>query len=132
MLVPLTAFQASAPVLAFRERRTSLEDAIEEAVRLFSVSREVILRRFLTARTITRDTYRQTADAWKRVRRIPATTKKKGRKIPHHTARAELGARFISRVFAAHERGLLTEANVAEICRSADEASSEAASASAR
>jgi hypothetical protein len=79
------------PAVAFRERRATLGEAIEEGARLFSVSHEVILRRFLTDRAITSETYRQTSVAWKRARRQPA--KRKGGPVPQHTIRAnELGA----------------------------------------
>ena len=110
LLVPLADFHTSLPAVAFREHRTSLAEAVEEGARLFAVSREVILRRFLTARAITRDTYQQTLDAWRRAHR---PTKKKGGPVERHLICAnELGTRFISRVLAAHERGLVTDGDV--------------------
>lgn len=113
LLVPLGDFETSPPVLALRKQRASLEKGIEGAVQLFAVSREVILRRLLTARTISRETYQQTLDAWNRARR-PAAKKKGGFALPHTVRAYELGVRFISRVLAAHERGLVTDGDVAD------------------
>ncbi len=113
-VAPAADFRASEPVVDLLERRASLLEAVDEAVRTFAVSREVVLRRLLTVRAISRETYRQTADAWKATRSSFILTKRKGRKIPHYATHAELGTRFISRVLAAHERGLVTDATVTD------------------
>lgn len=112
LIVPLAEFQKSPPTVAFREGTSSLGESVVEAAALFAVSREVILRRFLTARAISRDTYQRTVDTWKRARR---PTKRSGGPVPRHTICVnELGNRFISRVLAARERGLVTDGDLVD------------------
>jgi Zn-dependent peptidase ImmA (M78 family) len=91
-------------------RRGSLEEAVEEGVRRFAVSRYVILRRLLTGNIITAESYRRLAARWDREReeqeRKPST-KKKGGPAPHVKTVSELGPGFVSRVLRAHDRGLV-------------------------
>lgn len=114
LLLPLEDFKTSAPAVAFSERRASLEAAVDDTARLFAVSRVVALRRFLTAEAITRETYQRMADKWRRERRRPTTVKKSRGPLPHTLRGSELGTPFISRVLAAHERGLVSDADVAD------------------
>jgi len=110
-LVPMRTFSESAPFVQYRHRQMTLDQAATEGARLFSVSRYVILRRFLTAQVISRETYRRTVGAWGEPR---PPKKAKGGAPPYRMAVSELGTRFISHVLTAHDRGLIGDGDVAE------------------
>lgn len=95
------------------EEPPPLSGAAEQGARLFSVSRHVILRRVLSAQAIRRETYRRTVGAWQAGRR-PPRRKAKGGAPPYLMTVSELGARFVSRVLAAHERGLIGDSDVSD------------------
>jgi Zn-dependent peptidase ImmA (M78 family) len=112
-LVPMRAWEESAPFVGYREHQVSLEDAANEGARLFSVSRYVILRRLLTGQAISRNAYRRTVEAWEREPRRPKK-KAKGGAPPYLMTVSELGPRFVSRVLAAHERGLIGDGDLSD------------------
>ena len=92
--------------------RDDLPTMVERGVRCFAVSRYVILRRLLTARVIDRTTYQQTVSAWKAV---PTPRKPAGRIHRHRQALADLGASFVGRVVAGHERGLIGDTELTSL-----------------
>lgn len=99
------------------DQPASLERAVEEGARRFAVSRYVILRRFLTASIITAERYRSLTARWDREheeRRQKPAAKKKGGPAPHVKTVSELGGGFVSRVLSAHDRGLVSDLEVAD------------------
>jgi Zn-dependent peptidase ImmA (M78 family)/transcriptional regulator with XRE-family HTH domain len=113
LLVPMDALRESEPFALHAQHRLTVADAAEQGARLFSVSRHVILRRFLSAQAISRETYRRTVGAWQAERR-PPRRKAKGGAPPYLMTVSELGARFVSRVLAAHERGLIGDSDLSD------------------
>jgi len=115
LLVPMDALRRLDAQSA--NRRSSLEEAVEEGVRRFAVSRYVILRRLLTGNIITAASYRRLAARWDRKReeqgRKPST-KKKGGPAPHVKTVSELGPGFVSRILRAHDRGLVSDLEIAD------------------
>jgi Zn-dependent peptidase ImmA (M78 family)/transcriptional regulator with XRE-family HTH domain len=112
-LVPMEALRESEPFALHAAHRLTAADAAEHGARLFSVSRYVILRRFLTAQAISRETYRRTVGAWEAERR-PPKRKAKGGAPPYAMTVSELGRRFVSSVLTAHERGLIGDSDVSD------------------
>lgn len=114
LLVPMDALRRLA---LSSERRGSLEDAVEEGVRRFAVSRYVILRRLLTANIVNHESHRRLVAKWDRDRheqeRKPRA-KQKGGPAPHVKTVSELGPGFVSRVLRAHERGLVSDLEIAD------------------
>lgn len=113
LLVPMRAFMESMPLAVYRQGRASLEDAAAEGAKLFSVSRWVVLRRFLTAQVISQETYRRVDEGWRKEPRRPRG-KAKGGAPPYAMSVSELGPRFVSRVLTAHDRGLIGDGDVAD------------------
>lgn len=115
LLVPMDALRrldALSPDL-----RGSLEEAVEEGVRRFAVSRYVILRRLLTGNIINQESYRRLAAKWDRARQEQEKkprAKQKGGPAPHVKTVSELGPGFVSRVLRAHERGLVSDLEIAD------------------
>jgi Zn-dependent peptidase ImmA (M78 family) len=99
------------------DQPASLERAVEEGARRFAVSRYVILRRFLTANIITAERYRSLTARWDREheeRRQKPAVKKRGGPAPHVKTVSELGGGFVSRVLSAHDRGIVSDLEVAD------------------
>ena len=114
-LVPMEALRESVPFALHSERRATLDEAVKQAARLFSVSRYVILRRFLTAQVIDQETYRRTVAEWEAAPR-PPKLKRKGKRgpPPYVLTVSELGRRFVSRVLVAHGGGFIGDGDLSD------------------
>jgi Zn-dependent peptidase ImmA (M78 family)/transcriptional regulator with XRE-family HTH domain len=111
LLVPMDALRS---LNALRAARFSLEQAVEEGVQQFAVSRFVILRRLQTAGTIDQQTYQKTAALWERQYQPRPKKKAKGGAPPYRKTVAELGRGFVSHVLRAHDRGQISDIDLSD------------------
>lgn len=115
LLVPMDGLRQLDALSA--DRRGTLEGAVEEGVRRFAVSRYVILRRLLIGNIINSESYRRLAAMWDREREEQVRTpkgKRRGGPPPHVKTVSELGPGFVSRVLRAHERGFVSDLEIAD------------------
>jgi Zn-dependent peptidase ImmA (M78 family)/transcriptional regulator with XRE-family HTH domain len=113
-LVPMDAFRGSPAFTLFREGAARIEEAAAIGARHFSVSRVVILRRFLTAGAISPSTYQRVDKEWNAEPRRPAK-KGKGSPPPYRVSVSELGTRFVASVLAARGREVIGDRDVADL-----------------
>lgn len=111
LLVPMPDLEA---LDALRAPRFVLDQAVEEGVRQFAVSRFVILRRLQTAGFIDQQTYQQTAARWEQQFRAQPKKKAKGGAPPYRKTVAELGRGFVSHILHAHDRGQITDIELSD------------------
>jgi Zn-dependent peptidase ImmA (M78 family) len=111
LLVPMDALRA---LNALRASRFSLDQAVEEGVQQFAVSRVVILRRLHTAGVIDQQTYQKTVALWERQYQPRPKKKAKGGAPPYRKAVAELGRGFVSHVLRAHDRGQISDIDLSD------------------
>lgn len=111
LLVPMDALKA---LDALRASRFSLDQAVEEGVRQFAVSRFVVVRRLYTAGIIDQQTYQQTAARYDQQFRARPKKKAKGGAPPHRKTVAELGRGFVSHVLRAHDRGQISDIELSD------------------
>jgi Zn-dependent peptidase ImmA (M78 family) len=114
-LMPMDALLNSDEVANYRERRTSLEEAVAYLVARFSVGRYVVLRRLLTARLVSSSDYQRLTKRWEAARQTePHRQRSTYGPPPHVKTLSELGPRFVGRVLTAHERGQITDSDLAD------------------
>lgn len=111
LLVPIEALRA---LDALQAPRFSLDQAVEQGVRQFAVSRFVILRRLHTAGAIDQQTYQKTAASWERQYQARPKKKATGGAPPYRKAVAELGRGFVSEVLRAHDRGQISDIDLSD------------------
>lgn len=111
LLVPMDALQG---LDSIRASRFSLDQAVEEGVKQFAVSRIVILRRLHTAGLIDQQTYQQTAARYVQQFQTQPKKKSKGGPAPSRKTVSELGRGFVSHVLRAHDRGQISDVELSD------------------
>lgn len=112
LLVPRVALAARPELRQLPDARPEEIDArIDMAVRLFKVSRYVILRRLLTMDYISLQGFRRTVDRWLAAEIQPRGG---GPQSPAEKALSHFGTRFVSLVLEAHGRGVITSSDVSD------------------
>jgi Zn-dependent peptidase ImmA (M78 family) len=114
-LVPNAAL-TDQPVVARLRRGGEVLEALEPLARNFAVSRQVILRRLFELELVTRATFHRTMDVLQREFQEQLKLKKKRKIIvkPSTKAVGQLGKKFVTNVLSAHERGAISDSDVAE------------------
>jgi Zn-dependent peptidase ImmA (M78 family)/transcriptional regulator with XRE-family HTH domain len=112
LLVPMDDLKA---LPALHASRFALDQVVDEGVRQFAVSRLVILRRLHTGGFIDQRTYQQTAARYdQQFRALPPKKKSKGGPAPSRKTVSELGRGFVRHVLRAHDRGQISDVDVAD------------------
>ena len=112
-LVPGEVFARSPSVLAHRAGSPWRSAELSKLAREFSVSREVVLRRLLETRRISRAAYRTRREAL--VREYQATSEaRKGFATPDVSAVSGLGQTFVKLVLVSYYQDRITSRDVAE------------------
>ncbi|HXM63435.1 MAG TPA: ImmA/IrrE family metallo-endopeptidase [Terriglobales bacterium] len=114
-LVPDGDLAEQTPVARLR-RGGDISEALEPLARAFAVSREVILRRLFDLEIVSRQGFRRTIELLRREFEEKQKLKKKRKIIvqPSTKAVSQLGRNFVTNVLSAHERGAISDSDVAE------------------
>jgi Zn-dependent peptidase ImmA (M78 family) len=112
MLVPLEDLRRSGLPTSLAARQLSVEQAVDQGVTRFGVSRWVILIRLRTVEAISQTVFERTAAAWSR--QPPPRVKRGGRSRPARKAIQNLGVPYVSRVLAARDSGEITVADASD------------------
>jgi Zn-dependent peptidase ImmA (M78 family) len=114
-LVPDAAL-ADQPAALRVKRGADALDMLESLARNFAVSRQVILRRLFELDLMNRASFHRIMDLLQREyqEQLKLKTKRKIVVKPSTKAVGQLGKKFVTNVLSAHERGAISDADVAE------------------
>jgi Zn-dependent peptidase ImmA (M78 family) len=114
-LVPNASLTDQPAVLRIRRGGDVLE-TLEPLARSFAVSRQVILRRLFELDLVNRPTFHRAMEVLQREYQEQLKLKKKRKIIvqPSTKAVGQLGKKFVTNVLSAHERGAISDSDVAE------------------
>lgn len=114
LLVPLSALQAQTELHVLPQSPDEIDDVFENASKRFKASRQVVLRRLLTADYATAQQFRRVMDRWKRAEAAVSVRRQRGGAKPAAQALSQLGTGFVSLVLEAHGRGIITASDVSD------------------
>lgn len=111
-LVPLDFLRSQQDLLNLPSAPKELDGRLDAAARAFKVSRQVILRRLLTAGVISQQQFQHTMNRW--LSSEPPPQRRGGGQRPAARTVSQFGAGFVSLVLGAHGRGVITFSDVAD------------------
>jgi len=114
-LVPDASLVGHAPIARIRRGKEILE-VLEPLARMFAVSREVILRRLFDLDVVNRTAFYRNMELLQHEYQERLKLKKKRKVIvkPSRKAVSQLGKKFVTNVLEAHERGAISDSDLAE------------------